>query len=197
MKQVNGDPDTQNILRFQEGDSNAFRDLFEEYKKKIINFCYRFCGDRGIAEELAQEVFLRVYKAAPRYRPDARFSTWIFRIATNVCLNELRKPRYAYRSESLDAPSTADEGKMSREIKDQRPQPQDVLESREKDHLIRQAIADLPGKQRAALFLRVFHGFSYNEIARQIKSSESNVKSLIHRGRKRLKQELEALFRER
>jgi RNA polymerase sigma-70 factor (ECF subfamily) len=196
MKQVKSDPDAQYMLRFKDGDPHAFRVLFEGYKKKIINFCYRFCGDGETAEELAQEVFLRVYKAAPKYRPDARFSTWIFRIATNVCLNELRKKRYHWHMESLEVPSGSGEWKMAGEIQDPTPLPQERLEFAERDHMILQAISNLPGKQRAALVLRIFHGFSYREIAGQIKSSESSVKSFIHRGRQSLKQVLAAIFRE-
>ena len=177
--------------RFREGDQDAFRILFVNYKQKIINYCYRFCGHREIAEELAQEVFLRVYKAAPRYRPDARFSTWIFRIATNICLNELRKKKYRCKIESLDDSFHSGTGAGSGEIEDRgTPAPQDRLEDRERDQMIQGAISNLPEKQRAALLLRLHYGFSYREIGKQIKASESSVKSLIHRGRQNLKKVL-------
>ncbi len=190
------DPDVQHMLQFKEGNQNAFRKLFTRYKKNIVNFCYRFCADRELAEDLAQEVFLRVFKAAPRYRPDARFSTWIFKIATNVCLNEMRKKRYRFKRESLDIPVNTDTGEIPREIEDRvQPQPQDLLVSRERERFIREAISDLPGKQRAAILLRVVHGFSYQEIGKQIRHSEKSVKSLIYRGRQHLRQALEAKVR--
>lgn len=186
------DPDSKIMLRFRKGDNAAFRILFDKYKKKIINFCYRFCNNKELAEELAQEVFLRVYKASSTYRPEANFSTWIFKIATNVCLNELRKKQYLFKTESLDVPIASEKRDVTREIKDDSPlQPQEILESKEKDHLIRKAISSLPAKQRAALLLRIYHDFSYQEIGKQIKSTESGVKTLIHRGRQNLKKALQ------
>ena len=117
------------MLDFKEGDPRAFRILFDKYKKKIMNYCYRFCSDIGIAEELSQEVFFRVYKAAYRYRPEARFSTWIFRIATNVCLNEIRKARYQTAIESFEKPLDIGHGEMKREYEDpQVPQMSKYLE---------------------------------------------------------------------
>ncbi len=181
------DPDTQNMLRFKGGDQQAFRILFKEYKKKIINFCYRFCADREVAQELAQEVFLRVYKAAPRYKPEAKFSTWIFRVATNVCLNELRKKNYQYKIESIDKTATGETGNFNTEIEDeQQLSSHEIIESKERNRLIKDALTNLPDKQRAALLLRIFHGFSYQEIGTQIKASQGNVKTLIHRGRQNL-----------
>ena len=182
------------MLNFKDGDQNAFRILFKEYEKRIINFCYRFCGDLELAEELAQEAFLRVYKAAPKYRVDAKFSTWIFRITTNVCLNEMRKARYHSKTVSLDIPTNIDGVKNLMEIEDHSQHPQDLIESKERDHLVQKAIMNLPEKQRAALLLRIHHGFSYQEIGKQIRISESGVKTLIHRGRQRLKQALQVHF---
>ena len=188
---MKADSDTTYMAAFRDGDQDAFRVLFEKYKKKIVNYCYRFCADRAIAEELAQEVFLRVYKAAPRYRPTARFSTWIFRIATNICLNELRKRQYRYRVESIDHPVQTEKGSLAREIQDtSRPMPLDQLEDRERDRFVQKAMMNLPEKQRAALLLRLYYGFSYREISSQIRASESSVKSLIHRGRQNLRQAL-------
>ncbi len=112
------DPDVQHMLLFKDGNTDAFRVLFEKYKRPIINFCFKFCGDRQMAEELAQEVFIRVHKAAPRYRPDAKFSTWIYRIATNLCLNELRRKKYTYETESIDQPISSDKGNMEKEYED-------------------------------------------------------------------------------
>lgn len=171
------------MLRFGNGDEDAFRSLFMAYRKKIINYCYRFFFDQGMAEELSQEVFMKVYKAGSHYRPDAGFSTWIFKIATHVCLNELRKKRYRTRTVSLDS----EEGKAAHEVVDPSPATLDVLEGKEQKKKIMTAIRDLPGKQRAAVLLREFHGFSYKEIATQLGQSESSVKTLIFRGRDTLK----------
>ncbi|MFH2066362.1 MAG: RNA polymerase sigma factor [Pseudomonadota bacterium] len=175
------------MLRFQSGDRDGFRILFTKYSKKIINFCYRFCGDRAMAEELAQEVFLRVYKAAPRYRPEAKFSTWLFRIATNVCLNEMRKYQYRVVTENMDTPFQTDSGSVKPEMAD--PDiyhPQDLMEKKDDDRILKHALKSLPKKQRTALLLKVYNNFSYQEIGQQMKHSESAVKSLIHRARQTL-----------
>lgn len=187
---MKADPDTQCMERFRDGDEAAFRTLFLRYKKKIVNFCFWYCNDREIAEELAQEVFLRIYRAAPKYRPNAKFSTWIFQIATNVCLNELRKTRYRYVTESLDSSHNPDERQLTEIADCERHDPQNILNNHENEIVIHDAILNLPEKQRIALLLRVYNGFSYQEISSQMNCSESSVKSLIHRARKNLKKAL-------
>ena len=147
-----------------------------------------------MAEELAQEIFFRVYRAAPRYRPDAKFSTWLFRIATNVCLNEVRKTRYKFKEESLDTPYKSEKTEMETEFDDR--QAHDILEDKEREMLVRQAITELPEKQRAALLLRVYDGFSYKEIGKKIRRSESSVKTIIHRGRQSLKMSLQKYLKD-
>lgn len=181
------DPDSQYMLQFQRGDQDGFRILFTKYSKKIINFCYRFCGDTAMAEELAQEVFLRVYKAAPRYRPEAKFSTWLYRIATNVCLNETRKYRYRVVMEDMDASFQTTSGSVKPEMEDpSHSHPQDLMEKNEEDRILKGALKSLPQKQKTALLLKVYNDFSYQEIGKQMKHSESSVKSLIHRARQTL-----------
>lgn len=183
------------MLAFQAGNVSAFRTLFHQYKKKIVNYCFRFCNDRYVAEELAQEVFLRVHKAAPRYRPDAAFSTWIFKIATNVCLNELRKKKYDYETESMDAPKHLKNGTVPSDFADEDQFTADgLLEKTEKEKRIRRAIFELPKNQRAAILLCIYEGFTYQEIAVQLGRSESSVKSLIHRARQNLKSHLQDLL---
>jgi RNA polymerase sigma-70 factor, ECF subfamily len=181
---MKADLDSQCMLQFKNGNQDGFRILFTKYTKKIVNFCYRFCGDREVAEELAQEVFLRVYKAAPRYEPDAHFSTWLFRIATNVCLNETRKYRYRVVTETMDNHIQTDSGAIKQEIEDPKSQhPQDLMEKRGNDLLLEKAMKSLPEKQRTALLLKVCNNFSYKAIGKQMKHSESAVKSMIHRAR--------------
>ena len=185
------------MTAFRDGDESAFRMLFDRYKKKIVNFCFRFCGNREIAEDLAQEVFLRVYKAASTYTSDAKFSTWIFRIASNVCLNELRRPGYRYKSEPVDAqPKHSGEGYQKNELADPDGVSPDVMmEKQEQDKIIMECIQKLPEKQRAALLLLINQGFSYQEIGGQINRSESGVKALIHRARETLKTTLKVYLR--
>ena len=180
------DPDAELMIRFQEGDTNAFQQLYERYKTKMINYCYRFIGRQAVAEELAQEVLIRVYRAAAAYRPEARFSTWIFKIATNVCLKEVRKKEYRAHHVSLEAPR-GENGEQPLDPPDIRTQPPDrLLENRERMDRIHRALNTLPPRQKAALLLSTFERFSYAEIAGQIGRTESSVKSLIYRARRQL-----------
>ncbi len=183
------------MLSFKQGDQRAFQMLFDKYKRQIINYCFRYCGHREVAEELAQETFLRVYKAAARYKPKARFSTWLFKIAANVCLNEIRKPVYRARLESMDQPPDEPQA-ASREpaAEAEQSMPDALLEAHQSQALIRRAMGRLPAEQRTALLLRATQGFSYTEIGQQINRSENHVKTLIYRGRQRLKQILEAYW---
>jgi RNA polymerase sigma-70 factor (ECF subfamily) len=183
------DPDIQLMLRFKDGDQHAFRTLFDQYKQQVINYCYRYCGHPEVAEELAQETFLRVYKASSRYRPKARFSTWLFKIATNVCLNEIRRPVYRARIESMDQDFRRDcDPPREVAVEPEHCMPDALFEAQQDQDLIRQAMGRLPEAQRAALLLRATEGFSYQEIGRQINRSENHVKTLIHRGRQRLRE---------
>jgi RNA polymerase sigma-70 factor, ECF subfamily len=190
------DPDVKLMLAYANGDEKAFRELFARHHKRVINFCYRFCLDRGVAEELAQEVFIRVYQAAGRYRPDARFSTWLYRIAVNLCLNESRKRKYKVSIESMDQPVYAGDSESVRDIGDQEAlSSHEMVEAGEREKLIQQAMKALPEEQKAALLLRVFNEFSYEEIADQMTITEAKVKSLIYKGRKRLQDLLAGYFK--
>jgi RNA polymerase sigma-70 factor, ECF subfamily len=184
------DPDTQLMLQFKAGDQRAFHHLFDKHKQRVINYCFRYCGNAAVAEELAQETFLRVYKAAHRYRPKARFTTWLFKIAANVCLNEIRKPVYRAPMESLEDGKGLD---RTAEMSDPEA-PDALLEESERHAMVQQAINRLPEPQRAALLLRVNEAFSYKEIGLQINRTEGHVKTLIHRGRQQLKKILGAYF---
>jgi RNA polymerase sigma-70 factor (ECF subfamily) len=192
------DPDVQLMLRFGAGDKGAFRRLFDRHKGRVITYCHRFCGNRQVAEELAQETFLRVYKAGPGYKPTARFQTWLFKIAANVCLNEIRKPHYRQRLSPLAAPHPDGEGGApADDPPDPGAGPEAQLADDERRRAVRAAMDRLPEEQRAALLLRVEEEFSYQEIGRQLQRSENHVKTLIFRGRQRLKQALAAYFGER
>jgi len=192
---MNTDPDVTLMLAFARGDQKAFHELFAKHRKNVINFCYRFCFNREAAEELAQEVFIRVYQAAGRYRPFARFSTWLYRIAVNVCLNECRKQEYKCQTHSIDQPIRSGQSEIIREIEDEHSKSaQDMLEDGEREKTVQRAMAALPEKQRLALLLRVFNEFSYQEIAMQMETSENHVKALIHKGRRRLQELLKDYF---
>jgi len=188
------DPDTQLMLQFKAGDQRAFHHLFDKHKQRVINYCFRYCGNAAVAEELAQETFLRVYKAAKRYRPKAQFTTWLYRIATNVCLNEIRKPAHRTPMASLDDGTAPDPPPGNGRWASGSQPPDALLEESEKNALVQDAIQRLPEQQRVALLLRVNEEFSYREIGLQINRPEGHVKTLIHRGRQQLKKMLGTYF---
>ncbi len=191
---MNDDFHTQLMLRFQGGDTGAFRDLYEEYKIPLLNFIYRFCQDRRVAEELSHEVFLRVYKSVSIYRPEAKFSTWIYRIATNICLNELRSGKYQYEIDSsfLDK---SENGKTPLIFEDSaQARVDDNMEATERHMVVRQIISQIPKKQRLALLFSIYQQLSYREIGDRIGCSEGAVKSMIHRSKQFIKRKLKKLI---
>lgn len=178
------------MLRFQRGDQGAFEALFKKYAPALITFTYRFLGSRVRAEEAAQEVLLKVYLARKDYRPEARFSTWVYRIATNFCLNEVRRPENRYKTVSAD-PMPVDESDIPVQIPDrQSPLPEEDLAYQRLERAFQKSLACLPERQRAAFLLSRFENSSYLEVARTLGCSESSVRSLIHRAAVSIKEEL-------
>jgi RNA polymerase sigma-70 factor, ECF subfamily len=191
------DPETVLMLRVKEqGDLSAFEDLVERYKQPIVNLVGRTLGDATEAEDLAQMVFVQVFKSAHRYQPSARFSTWIYTIARNLCLNELRR-RSRHPAESLDAPTPESEEQHSpRQLEDQRiTSAPDSLLHQELQQKIAEALQSLPENQRTAILLCREQDVSYEEIASVLGITLSATKSLIHRGRETLKQKLKPYLR--
>ncbi len=180
---MENDPHIRLMLRFQKGDEGAFQELFEAYKAQLLNYIFRFCQDRRVAEELTQEVFIRVYRSASSYRPEAKFSTWIYRIATNMCLNEMRSSRYQYERTLKDHNTDNHNYQLEVLAGDSRPKTDEKMAEDERNQVVRDAIAALPEKQRLALILSVYEQCSYKEIGLRLKCSEGAVKSIIHRAK--------------
>jgi RNA polymerase sigma-70 factor (ECF subfamily) len=179
-------PDTKLMLKFAKGDASAFEQILKKYKKLVINIAYRFIQDRIEAEDIAQEVFLRVYESAKRYKPKAKFSTWIYKITLNVCLNKLRSKKHL-QTISLNKP---------KEI----PDPTYIhpfinLEKKELNQLIKEAIDSLPINQRIAVILQKYQGLSYREISKIMGCSTSAVDSLLQRAKQNLKRKLTPFFK--
>lgn len=185
------DQDVQLMLQFKEGDEDSFRQLFSKYQSRIITFCFRFCNDQVLAEDLTQEIFLRVYQGARRYRPKARFSTWLYRIAVNTCLNEARRLKKGHGIQSMEQPAMYAEKNSPPEYRDNdHISAEETMVARQRDEKIKAAIAKLPAQQRAAVVLRIYDEFSYKEIADQLSVTKGKVKTLIYRARQRMKQTL-------
>src|SRR5437016_14168935 len=147
------DPDAALMLRVREGDREAFAELVDKYKQPVMNLAYRTLRDATEAEDLAQHVFLQVYKSAHRYEISAKFSTWLFTIARNLCLNEIRR-RSRHPADSLDAPHPEHEDQPLRQFEDAKTfSPPDALLHGELEQKIQQALSDLPENQRLAILL--------------------------------------------
>jgi len=168
----------------------AFEALVEKYKHPVINVMYRMIRDLDEAEDLAQNVFIRVFQSADRYQASAKFSTWIFTIARHLCLNEIRR-RGRHPADSLESSQSENEGQPAKQYQDNRTfsPPQAFLHG-ELERKIQEAVAELPEKQRLAISLCQEDELSYEEIAEVLECSLSATKSLIHRGRETLKQKL-------
>ncbi len=172
------DDDARLMVRFRDGDRSAFEALFRRYTPPLVNFLARMLPDRARAEELAQDVFVRIYQARERYEARSRFSTWLFGIAHNLALNELDR---AYRKRERPL-----EELHLRGLKDPAPDALEQLDGRRTTAAIERALAGLPARQRSALLLRSQESLSHDEIAEVLGSSSSGVKSLLHRARETL-----------
>lgn len=176
------------MVRVKDGDSDAFRELVERHQRAVINVIYRAIGDAWEAEDLAQRVFVQVYRSAPRYKPTAKFTTWLFTITHNTILNEHRR-RARRSAESLDALNEGaqlpDAGAVD---------PSREAAERELQQRIHAAIQQLPEAQRTAVILCRFEGLAYEEIANVLGCSVSAVKSLLHRARQTLKEKLRGCY---
>jgi RNA polymerase sigma-70 factor (ECF subfamily) len=191
------DPDVATMERVRDGDKDAFQALFKKYNGAIVKFAYRFLGSRDRAEEITQTVFLQLYRARKRYRPKARFATFLYRIATNLCLNELRRFDYSGKIDSLDAPEEPEFGGTS--FADRLPGHDsagaaELITYREIANRLKKALQQLPPKQRAALLLSRIDGSSYQEVADNLHTSVSAVKSLIFRATSALRRSLSDLL---
>jgi RNA polymerase sigma-70 factor, ECF subfamily len=179
------------MVRVRAGDADAFRSLFEKYSGAVTRFASSFTGTHARAEELAQEVFVQVYRARERYEPRAKFSTWLYTIAHNLCLNEVRRYEYRGRVESLDQEDPASGLPRSHGMADpDAPEGESVASGRELDARIRDLLAGLPESQRVALLLSRVEELRYREIGEVLGCSEQAVKSLIFRATRALREGL-------
>jgi RNA polymerase sigma-70 factor (ECF subfamily) len=192
---ANTDPDAALMLRVKEGDTAAFALLVDKYKQPVMNLAFRTLRDEAEAEDLAQTVFLQVFKSARRYQTTAKFSTWLFTIARNLCFNEIRR-RSRHPAESLDATHPEHEDQPLHQFEDRRTSaPPETLLHSELEQKISEALASLPENQRTAILLCRQEELSYEDIAEVLGCSLSATKSLIHRGRETLKQRLKPYLR--
>ena len=188
--------DVQLMLEVTAGHEQSFALLLHRYRTPLVNFLYRMVRNREQAEDLAQEVFIRVYRARADYVPSAKFTTWLFRIATNLALNSIRDTRHQRMEVSLDAPVTVDseEGdERPLDVAEKNPNIEEHLVQEAQRDMIRHAIDKLPEKQRAAVLLHKYQDLDYGEISKILSCSESALKSLLFRAYETLRVELAPL----
>lgn len=169
------------IARPQKRDEAAFEELIRQYEKKVYTLCFRMCGNSEDAEEAAQDAFLALWRGIDRFRQESSLSTWIYRLATNACIDTLRRRKKQSGSVSLD------DEELFVDAVDTSPQPQETVEHRETQKLLQEGLSALPEEYRKVLILREIEGLSYTEIAESASIELGTVKSRISRGRSLLR----------
>lgn len=181
--------DEELVAKSRDGDIDAFEELVHRYERKIYTIAYRLIGNRDDANDLAQEAFLKAFQGIKNFRGEASFQTWLCRITTNVCRDEIRK-RCRKPVDHLDDAIILDEGEVTRQVATQEPGPEELFEQKELSEQIQKIINTLSPDFRLALVLRDIQGFSYEEISEQLDCSLGTVKSRISRARSYLKEKL-------
>lgn len=177
--------DEEVMLNYQRGEPQAMDELLRRYKNPIYHFAFRLTGNAFEAQDIAQEVFLRLHQHKDAYRPTGKFSTWIFSIAHNLCISRLRKKKW-----TVIWPRKEDNPDELREFESPNPSPHDEAVKDEVSEVVKKCIQSLPFLQKEALILREYEKLDYDGIARILKKSLGTVKTLIHRARLNLKDKL-------
>jgi RNA polymerase sigma-70 factor (ECF subfamily) len=178
------------MLELRTGNMASFDFLIQKYRKPIIHFMYRMVHNQAVAEELAQEVFLRVYRSRDTYRAEARFSTWLYRIATNLGVNYARDTRHERTASTVYLDETDSETGTTPDVADTTPGAEASLLRRERMNAIRQHVMALPERQRMAVLMHKYEGMDYKQIGEVLKLSESATKSLLFRAYQTLREKL-------
>jgi RNA polymerase sigma-70 factor (ECF subfamily) len=166
------------MLAVKGGDQRAFAQLFDKYSRAIVNFAFRFVGDRARAEELAQDVFMKIYRSATSYQPNARFKTFLFRVAANHCMNERRRGIYQSAHTSTEEAGVGNSVEL---VSTDNNSPEQALAGHQLENAVSAALDALTPRERVAFSLCRFEGMAYKDIAESLETSEAAVKSLIHR----------------
>ncbi len=185
-------PSEELMAKTAEGEEYACEALVHRHQTSVLNLIYRYVGDRTIARDLAQEVFIRVWRAAKSYKPKAKFTTWLYRIAANLCLNELKS---ISQKKMLFGGSQVEEGETRNKETNVTPSAEDLLLAEEHSRRISEALQSLPENQRMALILKRYDSLSYEEIAQVMRCSVAAVESLLVRAKRNLQEKL--IFSER
>jgi RNA polymerase sigma-70 factor (ECF subfamily) len=187
---ANAISDAEVMLRVKAGDDAAFDYLVQKYRRPIISFMYRMAHNSATAEELAQEVFLRVYRSRANYEPSAKFSTWLYRIATNLGVNFARDTRHERAENMVNLDEADEETGQTPDLADKTPTVEEEIVRRERLAAIRQKVEALPERQKMAVLMHKYQQMDYRQIAEVLKLSESATKSLLFRAYETLRTQL-------
>lgn len=178
------------MLRVKAGDDAAFEYLVQKYRRPMVSYMYRMCHNAAAAEELAQEVFLRVYRSRGNYTPSAKFTTWLYRIATNLAVNHARDSRHERAEVSVSIDEPDQETGLTLDLPDGSLTAEEAILRRERMAAIRQKVQGLPERQRTAVLMHKYQQMDYHQIAEVLKLSESATKSLLFRAYETLRVQL-------
>jgi RNA polymerase sigma-70 factor, ECF subfamily len=189
---ANLDPasDAATMLRVAAGDESAFNYLVEKHHRAVIHFLFRMVRNEAVAEELAQEVFLRVYRARDSYRAEAKFTTWLYRIATNLAVNHARDTKHERSAQTVYLDEPDPETGTTPDVADATPSVEQDILRRERMKAIRSHVEALPERQRMAVLMHKYQGMDYRQIGEVLKLSESATKSLLFRAYQTLREKL-------
>jgi RNA polymerase sigma-70 factor, ECF subfamily len=190
LRSAEGINDAEVMLRVKTGDDSAFEYLVQKYRRPMVSFMFRMTRNAAVAEDLAQEVFLRVYRSRDNYEPSAKFTTWLYRIASNLAVNHARDTRHerAENSVSIDEPD--ENTGMTLDVPDTSLSAEETILRRERMAAIRQRVQALPERQRTAVVMHKYQQMDYRQIAEVLKLSESATKSLLFRAYETLRVQL-------
>ena len=187
---VDANDDAQVMLRVKAGDDSAFDHLVQKYRRAMMSFMYRMTHNAAVAEDLAQEVFLRVYRSRAGYEPSAKFTTWLYRIATNLAVNHARDTRHERPENTVSLDEPDEESGTTMDVPDSSLSVEENLLRRERLQAIRNKVQQLPERQRMAVLMHKYQQMDYRQIADVLKLSESATKSLLFRAYESLREQL-------
>ena len=185
-----GRSDAEIMLQVKAGDNSAFEYLVQKYRRPMVSFMYRMSHNAAGAEDLAQEVFLRVYRSRENYEASAKFTTWLYRIATNLAVNHARDTRHERPENQVSLDEPDEESGRTLDLPDKGPSAEEAIVQRERLAAIRQRVQALPERQRIAVMMHKYQQMDYRQIADVLKLSESATKSLLFRAYETLREQL-------
>jgi len=185
-----GTDDAEVMLRVKAGDETAFAYLVQKYRRPMVSFMYRMSHNAAAAEDLAQEVFLRVYRSRESYEASAKFTTWLYRIATNLAVNHARDTRHERPENTVSLDEPDEETGLTVDVPDGSATAEETIMKRERMAAIRQRVQALPERQRTAVIMHKYQQMDYRQIADVLKLSESATKSLLFRAYETLRGQL-------